>query len=197
LQQQRAALVERRDAASQAAEGRADAQHSEALQERTDKVDKMQAYSVGAAIVAELVFLLCTAFILYFLFRLFAEQQAAHETNATPTATTTNQAATVSQNGKAVASNLRANGEGARYTLPAAPAPAHDDAMGNSALSSTHSVEVVDSGLKPCAWCEKMYRPKTTWQKFCSTDCKFAENENRVGTRFDPAKAKFKKKTTN
>jgi len=191
LQKERAALVDRRDAATAAAEGRADAQHNEAQQDRAAKVEKMQTYSVGAAIVAELVFLLCTVFVLYYLFRHYAEQQAATEPT---TPTTPNQTVTVSPNGKAVASNLRAEGEGVRYTIPAAPA--RDNAMSNGALSSTHSVEVVDSGLKPCAWCEKMYRPKTTWQKFCSTDCKFAENEHRHGTRFDPGKAKFKKKAT-
>jgi hypothetical protein len=203
LQKERAALVERRDAATNAAEGRGDTQHAEALADRAAKVDKMQVYSVGAAIVAELVFLLCTAFVFYFLFRHFAEteheaaESSAAATVATSKPVSTNVAQPITSNGHHVGSS-----NGQAVTNEARPigfayanrnAPARDDAMGNSAMSNT---VVIDSSMKPCAWCSTLYKPKTTWQKFCSTKCKFSENEHRVGTRFDPSKAKFKKKST-
>ncbi len=191
LQKERAALVERRDAANNAAEGRGDAQHAEALADRAAKVDKMQVYSVGAAIVAELVFLLCTGFIFYYLFRHFA--QTEHEAAEVDAAATIAQSKPVAQavNGKSFAANLSTKPDFVHYST-AAPAPARDDSMSNGAMSNT---VVIDSSMKPCAWCSTLYKPKTTWQKFCSTDCKLSENEHRVGTRFDPAKAKFKKKT--
>ena len=190
LQGQRAALVEKRDAATKDAAGRGDSEHAEALADRQEKVDKMQVCAVGAAIVAELVFLLCTGFVLYYLFRHYAEQN--HDAHDESEDLLRSQPPPIKQpvNGRPVASNLSAAPESVRYTIPADDARARDSALSNI----THSVETVDSSLKPCAWCSTPFRPKTTWQKFCNTECKFAENESRHGTRFDPTKAKFKKK---
>jgi hypothetical protein len=211
LQSQRAALAERRDAATTDAQGRGDAAHLEALADRAAKVDKMQWYSVGAAIVAELIFLLCTAFILYFLFRHYAEMmeiveagekrranEAADSSAADPVATTKPAGATVAQpittNGHGVGTS---NGvpitNDVRRPIGFAYGPARDDSMSNDAMSNT---VVIDSSMKPCAWCSTLYKPRTTWQKFCTPGCKLSENEHRVGTRFDPSKAKFKKKTS-
>jgi len=178
LQKERAALVERRDAASQAAEGRADAQHSEAQKERADKVNKMQAYSVGAAIVAELVFLLCTAFCLYYLFRHFAEQQAAHETeaaNATTVATlptsTNGQTATISQNG--TASKVAAdNGNGLPHNETRRPIGFHH---GN------RNTENVEANRRTCAHCGNAYTYGHARQKYCCDDCRVAAWETRTG----------------
>ncbi len=105
LQKERAALVERRDAATGAALGRGDALHAEALADRAAKVDKMQTYSIGAAIVAELIFLLCTIFIFYFLFRHFAETEA--EAAESSEAATVGQSATV---GATIAQPFSSNG---------------------------------------------------------------------------------------
>lgn len=101
------------------------------------------------------------------------------------------------------AQNLTANGSRIVASVTAkeaAPAPAPDNGMGyahnwNAPLSEP-IVKTVDASLKPCAWCKEMFRPRTTWQKFCKQDCKLAEHEQRHGARFDPAKAKFKKKAT-
>ena len=109
-------------------------------------------------------------------------------------------------NGKASgppSQNLTANSTRVSATFPAkdaASAPAPDNAMGyaynwNAPLSES-VVTTVDASLKPCAWCKEMFRPRTTWQKFCKQECKLAEHEQRHGARFDPAKAKFKKKVT-
>lgn len=79
LQRERAALMERRAQAQAEAEQRADKTKQEAEAERAALVSRMQVYSVGAAVVAEVVFLICTAFIFYYLFRHYAEstEQAA------------------------------------------------------------------------------------------------------------------------
>lgn len=63
LQKERAALIEKRDAAQKDIAARGDTDHAEALADRDAKVQKMQVYAVGAAIVAELIFLFCTGFI--------------------------------------------------------------------------------------------------------------------------------------
>jgi hypothetical protein len=71
---------------------------------------------------------------------------------------------------------------------------AHENAL--STPQPSDKIIQVDSSLKPCAWCNELFRPRTTWQKFCKTDCKLADHEQRHGQPFDIAKAKFKKKVT-
>ena len=194
LQKERAALVEKRDAATTTAQGRGDVAHVEAVADRAAKVEKMKVYSIGAAIVAELIFLLCTGFCFYYLFRAFSEmeQESAESSAAATVATAKPVSQPITNNGQRVGSS---NGvpihNEVRRPIGFAYGPARDDAMSNP-MSST---VVIDSSMKPCAWCSTLYKPKTTWQKFCQVGCKLSENENRVGTRFDPTKAKFKKKT--
>lgn len=196
LQKERAALVDKREAATGSAEWRADSQYNDALAERQEKVDKMQVYAVGAAIAAELAFALSTGFIFLYLFRAFAEQhpetQEGQQEAPQAPGVRVNAPAPAAMNGRAVAQNFRSSAEGVRFTVPA---PARDNAMRyDDALSNTQVIEV-DTSLKPCAWCNTPFRPKTTWHKYCNPECKLAENESRHGTRFDPGKAKFKKKS--
>lgn len=49
----------------------------------------------------------------------------------------------------------------------------------------TEVVEV-DKSKKPCQHCETLFRPKTTWQKFCTTDCREAFHEAKHGQPFKP-----------
>ena len=49
----------------------------------------------------------------------------------------------------------------------------------------TEVVEV-DKSKKPCLHCETMFRPKTTWQKFCTIDCREAFHEAKHGQPFKP-----------
>jgi hypothetical protein len=44
----------------------------------------------------------------------------------------------------------------------------------------------VDKSLKPCLQCGTMFRYRTTWQKFCTDDCKLAHHEQKHGRKFDP-----------
>ncbi len=74
-----------------------------------------------------------------------------------------------------------------------ATAPARNNAMSYTS-PPPETVVNVDTSLKPCAHCGELFRPKTTWQKFCKTDCKLADHERRHGQPFDLAKAKFKPK---
>lgn len=68
------------------------------------------------------------------------------------------------------------------------PAPARDNAMSSEQERGT--VEV-DTSLKPCRKCSRRFRPRTTWQVYCSNDCKLADHEARHGARFSPSKAKY------
>lgn len=59
----------------------------------------------------------------------------------------------------------------------------------------TEVVEV-DKSKKPCQHCETLFRPKTTWQKFCTIDCREAFHEAKHGQPFKPGqfhKAKNRK----
>lgn len=170
LQKERAALVERRDATRSAADTRADTRYSEAQQERAAKVDKMQGYSVGAAIVAELVFLLCSAFVLYFLFRHFAEQETASETDALPESATA-QTVTFSQNG--TADKVTADkGNGLPQNGMRRP-------IGfNYANRITENVE---GNRRLCAHCKNPYTYGHARQKYCCDECRVAAWESRTG----------------
>ena len=183
LQKERAALVERRDAATGAAEWRADAQYTDALYDRAAKVEKMQAYSVGAAIVAELVFLLCTAFCLYYLFRHYAEQQAAQrpaqpieqipaKPGATvPDALAANQAAAFSKNGHASkAAATDSNG-----------LPLNNARRPIGFAYANRITENVGANLRSCAHCNNPYTYGHARQKYCCEDCRVAAWETRTG----------------
>jgi hypothetical protein len=206
LQKQRAALVERRDAASTTEQGRGDAAHAEALADRAEKVDKMQWYSVGAAIVAEVIFLLCTAFIFYFLFRHYAEMmeiveagekrranEAADNLAADPVATSKPVGATVAQpittNGHGVGTS---NGvpitNEIRRPIGFAYGLARDNATDNNATVTT------DHFNKICAQCSAPFYAKVGWQRFCKEGCKLAFHEAKHGQPFDRGKSRFKKK---
>lgn len=116
LQKERAALIEKRDAAQKDAAARSDTDHAEALADRETKVQQMQVYAVSAAIVAELIFLFCTGFILYYLFRAFAEMEQEQETNDLPP---THQEAPIypKHNGTTVAQNLRVDNNSTTQTV--------------------------------------------------------------------------------
>lgn len=94
------------------------------------------------------------------------------------------------------AQNLRATGGNISVTMPATEQPPRPR---NNAMSyvppAKEKVVNTDTSLKPCGYCGELFRPRTTWQKFCKPECKLAEHEQRHGQPFDPAKAKFKART--
>ncbi len=183
LQAHRAALVDKRDAATKDAAGRGDADHLEALADRQEKVEKMQLYSVGAAIVAELIFALCTAFIFYYLFRHFAEVNAEDETNQdAPQAPGVHIAATPGVlNGKPVASNLRADSNALRYTIPAPFTRARADDFRSG--ENPGATIIVDDNRRICEHCKTPYVYKHAKQKFCSDGCRIASWETQSGKK--------------
>lgn len=63
---------------------------------------------------------------------------------------------------------------------------AHDNAYRYDASAQVGEVVEVDKSLKPCAQCGAMFRARTTWQKFCTPDCKLSYHEARHGRPFDP-----------
>lgn len=76
------------------------------------------------------------------------------------------------------------DGNGMRYR-------ARDNGMSYDAQAAAPEVREVDKSLKPCAQCGNLFRYRTTWQKFCSPDCKLAWHEAKHGRKFDPT---YKKK---
>ena len=173
LQKQRAALVERRDAANTTEQGRGDAAHSEALADRAEKVDKMQWYSVGAAIVAELIFLLTTAFIFYFLWRHWAdmEHEAADSSAADPVATSKPAGVTVAQpiptNGHSVGTS---NG-----------VPITNEIRRPIGFAYGSRTETVHSNQRHCKHCQQPYVYGHARQVYCGDSCRVAAWENRTG----------------
>ena len=200
LQKERAALVARRDQAAKDAEGRADALHAESIADRAAKVERMQRYSVAAAIIAEVVFLLCAGFSMYYLWRAFAESESESEAvkdskpdpstapQVAPGATITPKTATVfpppAYNGTSVINEARRPiGFHVSRESDAAPNP--------SVINATVSA---DHFNKECAHCGSPFYAKVGWQRFCKEDCKLAYHEAKHGQPFN--KSKFRKKAT-
>lgn len=185
LQKERAALVEKRDAATTTAQGRGDADHAEALADRAAKIDKMQVYSVGAAIVAELVFLLCTGFIFYYLFRHFAETNP--DANDTPENIEAGNIATKTAP-LATNSQQRANGQqvGTSNGVPienAARQPIGFAYANRNAPARTENVETqnVQGNQRLCEHCQTAYTYGHARQRYCTEGCRVAAWEGRTG----------------
>jgi hypothetical protein len=185
LQTQRADLINRRDAAALNAGKRADAEHADALGDRATRIEKMQTYSVGATIVAESVFLAATIFILYYLFRQYAESNqvdaAKDPVHRVPTENPEGVSTSTPANGQYnTVRNFTYRPETISATIPAEPR-ARDNAL-------RYEGNAVDKSLKPCLECGELFRPKTTWQVFCKPGCKLVHHEAKHGAPFDPKK---------
>ena len=182
LQKERAALVEKRDAATTTAQGRGDADHAEALADRAAKVDKMQVYSVGAAIVAELIFLLCTGFIFYYLFRHFAEtnHESSDAGDAPEAGNLAAKPATVAAphaNGHDVGT---ANGQAIQN--PTRPPIGYAYANRNApARTQTVETQNVHANQRLCAHCQQSYVYGHARQRYCTEVCRVAAWEGRTG----------------
>ena len=179
LQAQRAALVEKRDVATKDAAGRGDTEHLEAIAERQEKVDKMQVYAVGAAIVAELIFLLCTAFVFYYLFRHFAEQNQEAEAKEEKTQAT-QPATRATVNGRPPVYNLRAAPVSVSYTPPITEqrfASAREDVL------RSPGGEALQDGQRHCAHCSTVYTYGHARQRFCTERCRIESWQDKNGKK--------------
>lgn len=159
LQRERSALIEKRTQAAQEAAERADAGKVESEAERVENIEKMQVYSVATTVVAELVFLLCTVFVFYYLFRHYAEGSEA-------------QAHPVPQAAKnvrySVAANLASNDNRLTTIVQDARKP--------------ENVENKTSG-KVCVWCSTPYIYAHKKQLYCCEKCRIEAWEARTGAK--------------
>lgn len=155
LQRERAALQEKRTQAAKEAAERADAGKVEAEAERVENIEKMQVYSVSAAIVAELVFLLCTVFVFYYLFRHYAEANEGSEAQG--------QARPASSVRYSATANLAANDN--RLTK----------------IVSANVPQTVDK--KNCVWCKTPYIYAHKKQLYCCDKCRIEAWEARTGAK--------------
>ena len=156
LQRERTALIEKRTQAAKEAAERADAGKVEAEADRLENIEKMQVYSVSAAIVAELVFLLCTVFVFYYLFRHYAEANEGREAQAQ-----TRDASNVRYSATA---NLAANDN--RLTTIVEDARKPDNAE-----------------KKICGWCKTPYIYAHKKQLYCCEKCRISAWESRTGAK--------------
>lgn len=177
LQAQRAALIEKREAATQDATTQGEQIYSEALADRQANIEKMQVYSVGAAIVAELIFLLCTGFILYYLFRHFAESNPEPERDTEQLKTMNGQTA-----GKSFAHNLRTAPDNVSYTIPA------DYARATTFVENDKTIIVNGANSRICEHCKTPYIYKHAKQKFCSEKCRIESWEAANGRKMNRGK---------
>ncbi|MBL7808643.1 MAG: hypothetical protein JNN28_12540 [Saprospiraceae bacterium] len=196
LQKERAALVARRDQATKDAEGRADAAHAEAIADRAAKVDRMQTYSVAAAIIAEVVFLLCAGFSMYYLWRAFAESESESESATkdtkpdTATAPQVVPGATITQKTANVFPPPTYNG--ASITPTNERRPIGFDYANRNARAHTENVyteNVAPTNQRLCDHCGTAYVYGHARQRYCSESCRVAAWEGRTGRVLKKQKA--------
>lgn len=70
----------------------------------------------------------------------------------------------------------------------------HYNALHYEAAGPVVEVVEVDKASKPCLYCGQLFRPRTTWQKFCSTGCRDSFHEARHGQPFNPGQYQKTKK---
>ncbi len=162
LQKERAALIEKRTSAEKEAAERADAGKVEAEAERLENIEKMQVYSVATTVVAELVFLLCTVFLFYYLFRHYAEANEGRET------LTTSGEVTAQGVRYAATANLAANDNRLTTIVKDARKP--------------ENVEKITS-QKVCGWCKTSYIYAHKKQLYCCEKCRIEAWEARTGAK--------------
>ena len=187
LQAQRLALIEKRDAATKDAAGRGDAEHLAALADREEKVDKMQVYAVGAAIVAELVFLFCTAFVLYYLFRHFAHmEQEKEETESNQDAPQTPAVRVqphtpAAMNGKPVSQNFRISDDNETHATQTVHAHADAKRVTQNAVPDNPIQTQLPDGQRLCDHCGTAYIYGHARQRFCTEKCRIESWQNKNG----------------
>jgi len=160
----------------------------------------------------EVLLILCLWFLQYYDYRSFAEY-CAKPTGKQPetSAATTVQAVTFSTNGHS-STNGHHSANGALPANDAGRRPigfhraqgdanemryrARDNAMSYDATSAPPDPLEVDKSLKPCVQCGTPFRYRTTWQKFCTNDCKLAHHEAKHGRKFDPTYKRKSKPAT-
>jgi hypothetical protein len=170
LQKQRAELINQKAQTELEAGKQAETEYGEALTDRAQKVDKMQVYAVGAAIVAELVFLFCTGFILYYLFRHYAEENPEIKGE---------QAATIAPqtNGATYPGGTQVKGK--------MPIVANMNATGQTFTLRT---EPTKGRSEKCLHCGKDYNKRTTFQKYCTEICRVSAWESNTGRNLKKGK---------
>ena len=161
LQTERARLISERTAAENRAQEVGNDEHIEAVQARAEKVDKLQVYSVSVAVISELIFAICTAFILYYLFRQFAESQPEEKQQE--------QTIIVEQ----------------PVEMPAKPAINGRTFVANLAVNDNRNenrLTKIVMGNRKCAHCEQNYDYRHAKQKYCSDECRIEAWQLRTGS---------------
>ncbi len=177
LQKERAALIEKRDAAQKDSDTRGDVAYAEALAEREGKVGKMRVYAVSAAIVAELIFLFSTGFILYYLFRAFVENEQEREPNDTPPMEIPSTPQT-KLNGSTVAQQLRVEVPKVTQSVRMETSARAD---GKRATEDNGRTATLQPGQRICEHCQTVYTYGHARQRFCCEKCRIENWQEKNG----------------
>ena len=177
LQAQRTQLIQAREQAAQQAGTDAHQTETEAENTRQTKIKELQIYSVGTAIAAELIFLLSTLFVFYFLWRCFAETQTA----GTPDAVfvETHQAEKIHPTGNNVLRNGVPFSENKKAAQTGQKKPITQTVR---ARAQTHQkTQETKSTLRVCENCGIEYSYGHARQKFCTDFCRVQNWQQRTG----------------
>ncbi len=183
-------------------QNRADSQNDATETEHTTTTAANAAGFAAFTLCCEALLILCLWFLQYYDFRSFAEYCAKPNAKKPDSiGFKVVQPAEYSTNGHSNGNGTHPTNEAPRRPIGFHQTPetgnsmryrARDNALSYDASNGTDKVLEVDKSLKPCTQCGTLFRYRTTWQKFCTTECKLAYHEQKHGRKFDPT---YKRKT--
>jgi hypothetical protein len=171
LQAQRTALIQQREQAVMIDREAAQNALSQAQAERNTSIEKMRVYSIGTAVAGELIFLLSTFFVFYFLWRCFAETELD---DTIPEPTQSEKTHLLSHNAKRsgvpFSENKKApqNGKKSRMT---------QNVSARANATGTHK----ENTLRVCENCSNEYQYGHNRQRFCTDGCRVQAWQQRTG----------------
>lgn len=135
-------------------------------------------YFALAALILDLLLILALAWSEYYDYRSLAEFAKAKGKTAAQQQTGAKQQAS----GEATAFHLNGNGqqhhsngataEAERITITGFASNTQRNASDAMRKGEGAAGQVIDTGLKQCEHCAQTFRPKTVWQRFCTTQCR-------------------------
>ena len=133
-------------------------------------------YFAMAALILDLLLILALAWSEYYDYRSLAEFSKGKGTKTGAQQQTSSEAPAFQLNSNGQHHNNGATAEAGRTIITGFAKPQRNelDAMRGAG-------QVIDTGLKTCEHCAATFRPKTVWQRFCTTQCREDNWQNKTG----------------
>ena len=133
-------------------------------------------YFAMAALILDLLLILALAWSEYYDYRSLAEFSKGKGVKTGAQQQTSSEAPAFHLNSNGQHSNKGATAEAGRTIIAG-----FANTQRNASDAMRGAGQVIDSGLKMCEHCTATFRPKTVWQRFCTTQCRENNWQNKTG----------------